>query len=661
MSHTPRNIGLALVLALAPMLVAAGLYLILNGPADTPWRRFLLSIDARLFVFWGAGLFALFAVRARASVLSRLAAVVAFAALIMIFGRILPEVPLAFAERIDGWATADAAFFKSPSLWLKEWSQGPWPLTLLLAVALAATTPFRRRSPAAFCFCLCFAAGLCVARHAGWDSRELPPDLHDEYSYLFQASSFLAGRTTWPADALTPAFAQLHVLHGDVYASRYFPGTALLLAPFVHFEAVPWFAWICAASIAGFVGLAARRHSPAAGYCAGLIAATFPGVASFGNAILSPAPTMAAIAAFYWSFFRAVERPSPPFAAMVGAFAGLAFITRPLTAACLGLPFALYSLRLALRGGRPDHRRTVAIAAAMFALFVLGLFGFNRSVTGRFFHTPYEKYNVEVTPSHVFGFYNKIRGESRRLPTCDLEYDSWAEETYVADALFQTALRTASFFDAGLGGAFTFSFFYLLSLLQLRRADDRELLLHLSALGLLLGYLPFWFGGVQSYSYLAEAMPAAAILASIAIARAATAFPRSLWPSLISLALLRGLLSVALIIPSLLTLEGAINRPRLEKSRLADWESLTLRAERAKLLLLVDARPGAAMHTTLVHNEPSLAGPVVRAWDRPELHDALLARFPDRAVHRLVYRGSDVPIKRERLRGPLLPGRVETR
>ncbi len=54
----------------------------------------------------------------------------------------------------------------------------------------------------------------------------LPPAIHDEYSYLFQARTFLEGRTWLPGFPQHPElFDQMHVLNEGRFASRYFPAT----------------------------------------------------------------------------------------------------------------------------------------------------------------------------------------------------------------------------------------------------------------------------------------------------------------------------------------------------------------------------------------------------------------------------------------------------
>src|SRR5690242_4502687 len=84
---------------------------------------------------------------------------------------------------------------------------------------------------------LVFLCGCSLAMSA-WTAQQIgdyPPAYHDEFSYLFQAKTFLAGKLWFPSHPTHPElFDQMHVLndHGRM-ASRYFPGTGLWMAPFV--------------------------------------------------------------------------------------------------------------------------------------------------------------------------------------------------------------------------------------------------------------------------------------------------------------------------------------------------------------------------------------------------------------------------------------------
>ncbi|MFM7570110.1 MAG: hypothetical protein ACKO8O_15605, partial [Betaproteobacteria bacterium] len=56
-----------------------------------------------------------------------------------------------------------------------------------------------------------------------FEFNDLPPAFHDEYSYLFQAQTFLDGRFSYPSHPAARLFDQMHVVNQGRFASRYFP------------------------------------------------------------------------------------------------------------------------------------------------------------------------------------------------------------------------------------------------------------------------------------------------------------------------------------------------------------------------------------------------------------------------------------------------------
>ena len=56
------------------------------------------------------------------------------------------------------------------------------------------------------------------------------PLYHDEFSYLFAADTFSAGRLTNPLPPVPPAFETIHINTGPTWQSMYLPGTGLVLA-----------------------------------------------------------------------------------------------------------------------------------------------------------------------------------------------------------------------------------------------------------------------------------------------------------------------------------------------------------------------------------------------------------------------------------------------
>jgi hypothetical protein len=256
----------------------------------------------------------------------------------------------------------------------------------------------------------------------------LPPAIHDEFSYLFQAKTFLAGRLSFPsATAMPELFNQMHVLNEGRFASRYFPGVGLWIAPFLAVGHPYWGQWLAGGLTAFFVFWAGRELAGnRVALTAGLLTALSPGMAIFGNLLLSHGPTMAALAVFLFCMLRFMRtgRASDAFWGSCGL--SFAMLCRPMTAAGFGLPFGVwFAWRLIVgqaasspkssvpnAGSVPDGRPIQASSmpyriAALASPLLVGLVAlllYNRAITGNGFVSPYQLYTDVYTPRHVYGF-----------------------------------------------------------------------------------------------------------------------------------------------------------------------------------------------------------------------------------------------------------------
>ena len=261
---------------------------------------------------------------------------------------------------------------------------------------------------------------------------DLPPAIHDEFSYLFQAETFLSGKLSFPSSPRMPElFDQMHVLNEGRFASRYFPGVGMWLAPFLALGHPYWGEALAAGLASFFVFWAARELAGnRVGLAAGLLTALSPGMGLFGNLLLSHEPTMAALACFLFFFLRLMRTDRPSDALWAGCALCFAMLCRPLTAAGFALPFGIwFAARLVkdLMARRPGRFRSAFVFAAPLAIGLAGLFFYDRAITGSGFLTPYQLYTDIYTPRHVYGFNNVVRGEQRLGPKVLDNYDHWAE------------------------------------------------------------------------------------------------------------------------------------------------------------------------------------------------------------------------------------------
>ncbi|MCA8999975.1 MAG: hypothetical protein KDA80_23465, partial [Planctomycetaceae bacterium] len=201
--------------------------------------------------------------------------------------------------------------------------------------------------------------------------RDETPVIHDEFSYLLQAKTFLSRRWFWESSPVArELFHQMHVLNDGKFASRYLPGTGLWIAPWLAMGHPRWGHWFAQGSVAVAAYLLSKRltemsradgkrlpNGPGlagiptaswsgliAGIVAGTLIALSPGLALFSNLMLSHHPTLVGLSLFLWAFLHLMETSAMRWSLLSGAGLAFAMICRPLTAAAVGLPWGFWWL-----------------------------------------------------------------------------------------------------------------------------------------------------------------------------------------------------------------------------------------------------------------------------------------------------------------------------
>ncbi|MGH7214996.1 MAG: hypothetical protein ACREIT_09565, partial [Tepidisphaeraceae bacterium] len=106
---------------------------------------------------------------------------------------------------------------------------------------------------------------------AALHGRDFFPKYHDQHMYLLQARQLATGRLWYPPHPLEGSFETLYVLERPVYAAMYYPGTALLYAPFVALGLPYWLGPVLVAG--GGVAMLYRITTDAIDGAAGALAA----------------------------------------------------------------------------------------------------------------------------------------------------------------------------------------------------------------------------------------------------------------------------------------------------------------------------------------------------------------------------------------------------
>jgi len=357
------------------------------------------------------------------------------------------------------------------------------------------------------CFSLLAGAvSLAASATVGAHFQGLPPAYHDEYSYLFQAETFLAGRVSFPSHEAAHLFDQMHILNEGRFASRYFPGAGLWMAPFVAIDRPYWGHWLAGAICAVLMFWIGRELAgDAAGLIAGLLTALSPGMALFSNLLLAHHPTLVGLGIFILGALRLVRSASLGWSLVTGAGLAFAVLCRPMTAVGVALPFGVYLLWWARLQCK---RRLLALAAMGMPLVAagIGLALYDRAITGSLWTTPYGLYTEIYTPRHVYGFNNVVRGEKHLGPRVIENYDRWAENLTPALAAENAARRLYASWRWTLG-LIPLTLALAGGLLLWRRLPCGIWLILAAIVSLHAVHVPYWFIGIEDHHYVFESGP----------------------------------------------------------------------------------------------------------------------------------------------------------
>jgi hypothetical protein len=305
-----------------------------------------------------------------------------------------------------------------------DWGRGYQPRNLLIALAISAIWPLskliargvdrldRFLTPhtgkiAGFLF----VAGALYMLHARWMQIDKPfMAFHDEHSYMIQARMLAEGRLWLPPfpTEIRPFFDNFHVLNDPVYASIYFPGTALLTAPTIWIGApfwlMPWLAASGAAAI--FFLIAAELFGPTFGILGFLTLIGLYLYRYVAFMLLSEMPLLLANMIVIWAWLRWRQKKDWRWVLVIGAAAGYAGITRPLDALTVALPVG-FAMLFEMRPWRTANLLRTAAAIVLPAIPFLGIQVVqNVGITGHAAEFPSDMYVARNYPAPMLGFYH---------------------------------------------------------------------------------------------------------------------------------------------------------------------------------------------------------------------------------------------------------------
>jgi hypothetical protein len=231
------------------------------------------------------------------------------------------------------------------------------------------------------------------------EHRQFFPYIHDEFSYLIQAHQLARGRLWMPAHPLGQFFDSFQLLVKPVYASAYFPGTALLYVPGVWLHVSPYItSLIVAGAVAGLLfWIITELIDALAGGLAVLLLWCDGMYRELSLLTLGQLPLLlfGLLAIVAWLRWHAKGRIR--WEILTGLFLGLAAITRPVDALCFAVPIGIAVVV-------ENWKQRWAVAIGALPLICLQLIA-NHGITGQWLRTPFGLYADRDYPGSGYGFH----------------------------------------------------------------------------------------------------------------------------------------------------------------------------------------------------------------------------------------------------------------
>lgn len=241
---------------------------------------------------------------------------------------------------------------------------------------------------------------------AWYQDRAFVPEFVDEHSYAIAMQQAARFRLWMPQHPIADFFEALQLIVHPIYASMYFPGTAMLFAPSVWLG-VPFWAW--SAMIAGAcVGLVFRITAELLdAVAAALIAIMLLGTSMFrliSVMFMAQMPVLLLSMLAVWTWLRWRQSRHAGWGATFGFLAGWALITRPLDSIALLTP-VLVATCIEGWSHRPALVRTILLAIFGALPLVALQLSFNHAATGSVLRTPFGHSHEKDYPLTSLGFH----------------------------------------------------------------------------------------------------------------------------------------------------------------------------------------------------------------------------------------------------------------
>jgi hypothetical protein len=218
-----------------------------------------------------------------------------------------------------------------------------------------------------------FAFVLLVANLGTYHLFGRIPHIVDGMVQYFHAKMIVLGQLSVPAPVPEAFFRFTHMISEGRWYSQYPPGHILLLAA-GQLVGAPWIVNpLCGAlSVVLLYFIGKEIYNEATARLAVLLAALSPFVLLVSSSFMNHASTLLMLELFLLGAVRMIRRPSWPISLLAGLALGCAVAIRPLTAAAVGAPFAIYALVRLFRPSPADGGSGVRLPFALHCLVAAG-------------------------------------------------------------------------------------------------------------------------------------------------------------------------------------------------------------------------------------------------------------------------------------------------
>ena len=234
------------------------------------------------------------------------------------------------------------------------------------------------------------------------------PSIHDEFSYLLAADTFLHGRCANPTPPSWPEFETFHELMRPNYASKYPPGQGLFLAAGWLIGGHPIVGvWLGIGLACGATTWMLRAFVPRWwAVLGGVLMASRLGFGEWGWFYMGGGVATAGGALFIGGWVRVLNRQHPAPAIVMAIGLALLAVTRPFEGIVLCLPVGLATIAWIVRKQIPRAvllRRLAVPALAILVPAGVALGYYNDRVTGSPFRLPYLEYaaQYDIAPALI--------------------------------------------------------------------------------------------------------------------------------------------------------------------------------------------------------------------------------------------------------------------